>query len=303
MIDLFNWRCTRGNEFNQKGEELIYDVTFTATISDLDERSDWSSSYISRVSKMVETVEFSLEQATLSIGDIKINIDSIDSFDIDFSRCLIDATTLEFPEILYLFRVLSRQKISFDVLYIQPNDYQHDNSKRALGDAISFALSDDGPGPTLLPKYVYPAEDSLVSVALGFEGHRLGSIIQSEEFSYRELVGFIGVPPFKAGWENRTLSNNVEPMRSARLCMETSYRFAAANDPKEMYSQLETSLALAGDSVLHLAPFGTKPSAIAMAWFLINYPRTGVIYDFVRKKKKRSEGTDMVHLWQFEPSS
>jgi hypothetical protein len=27
-----------------------------------------------------------------------------------------------------------------------------------------------------------------------------------------------------------------------------------------------------------------------------------VIYDFVRKKKQRSSGTDLVHLWRYAPT-
>jgi hypothetical protein len=52
---------------------------------------------------------------------------------------------------------------------------------------------------------------------------------------------------------------------------------------------------------LSLIPFGTKPTAIGMAWFAVKHQQeTVVTYDYVKKVSGRSKGIGKVHFAQFE---
>jgi hypothetical protein len=79
---------------------------------------------------------------------------------------------------------------------------------------------------------------------------------------------------------------------------------APANDPLHNYRLLTTILESEAalqraNRRIHVAPTGTKPVALAMAWFAINNKGIGILYDFVRKRKKRSSGVGKAHFWRF----
>ena len=76
----------------------------------------------------------------------------------------------------------------------------------------SYDLSDDGLGIQQVPPYVGFSDNSRLFFFLGFEGHRFGALINSDEFDTSNVTCLIGSPPFKLGWENKTLSNNYKQL-------------------------------------------------------------------------------------------
>lgn len=127
----------------------------------------------------------------------------------------------------------------------------------------------------------------------------------SDAITPRSVIGILGVPPFVLGWEKNTYAKNHNEMSEARKRIEAEFKVIAANDPLQNYDAIKTihkSLSAQdqrGRAKIHLAPIGTKPVALAMCWFAINHKGTGILYDFVKKKVKRSNGVGKVHFWSF----
>lgn len=220
-------------------------------------------------------------------------------------RVLIDSTSLSFPELMHLFLIFERDNQAFDVVYVQPQSYQKDNDEKGLSDVETFSLSDDGLGPKQLQPFVNYSSDIYLTICLGFEGHRFGALIHSEQYNISELSYIVGVPAFKVGWENKTLANNYKVMMDVAAGVETNLKIAPANDPISTYDAIDRAYRSStySEKTFFLAPLGTKPAAIASAAFAVNKKKLVVIYDFVKKKKQRSSGTDLVHLWRFRSVS
>lgn len=136
---------------------------------------------------------------------------------------------------------------------------------------------------------------------LGFEGHRIGSLLQTEELNTDNAICLLGIPGYKLGWEKTTLENNYKQLEVLKNNKNTSFEFAAANDPLKTYDLINVSYkALEYERRnLCLAPFGTKPATLAAAQFAVNHAGIILLYDFVNKKARRSLGTDLVHTWSF----
>ncbi len=310
MIEIQWWRCTDTEQAEKLSAEKmvngkkIYDTAVLSSALLLDERSKWVRQYISNISERITYVNFDRESNLYSINNNEIPIFEIESAPICEGKILIDATSLEVPEIIYTILRLSKNNKNFDVLYVEPAEYQYNNIPS--GDFIkrTYSISEDGPGINLLARFLCSTDDSHIVISLGFEGSRFGSILQSEEFNHSRISGLIGVPPFNAGWERRTYSENALSMDTALSERNAEYPIAGANDPIKSYTILNEIYRAECEKIdtnkpkFHVAPFGTKPVALAMALFAVNNNNIGVIYDFLRKKDNGSKGKGKVHLWR-----
>lgn len=303
MIEIYDWRKSVGSEIDKSKLVELYDIAFTSC-ENLDDRSDWSVEYLKKISKSIVTVEYSHSNISLKFDDVTVPFKEIKSVSYVGKRILIDSTSLSFPEILHLFSIFERDNQKFDVIYVQPESYKKDSEEKYINDVETFSLSDDGIGPKQLQPFVNYSNDIFLTVCLGFEGHRFGALIQSEEYRISELNYVIGVPAFKPGWENKCLSNNYKMMMDVSAGTNTNYKIAPANDPISIYDSIDRAYISSQylGKTFFLAPFGTKPAAVAAANFAVNKKKLVVIYDFVKKKKQRSSGTDLVHLWRFRPT-
>jgi hypothetical protein len=300
VIEIYDWHQSIGENIDILQLNELYDVAFTGC-ENLDDRSDWSSTFLKRVAKKLITVEYSHSTVSLAFDDTVIPYRENKAVSYIGKRVLIDSTSLSFPELMHLFLIFERDKQPFDVVYVQPQAYQKDNDEKGLSDVETFSLSDDGIGPKQLQPFVNYSSDIYLTICLGFEGHRFGALINSEEYNISELSYVLGVPAFKVGWENKTLANNYKVMMDVAAGVETNLKIAPANDPVSIYEAIDRAYRSSTYSkkTFFLAPFGTKPAAIAAAAFAVNKKKLVVIYDFVKKKKQRSSGTDLVHLWRF----
>src|SRR5699024_4044736 len=100
----------------------------------------------------------------------------------------------------------------------------------------------------------------------------------------------LGIPAFKLGWEKLTLANNYKQLDVLRSNKNASFTFAGANDPFKIYELIEQNYHAQEyeGKKLCLAPLGTKPATIAVAQFAANFEKTIVLYDFVKKRERRS---------------
>lgn len=302
MIEIYDWKKEVGTNLLDNNQEKMYDITFSCP-EKFDDRSDWSTSYIAKISKEVIDVSYSHENVSLMLGGNQYSLRNFDSISYPDMHILIDATVFPLPELLHLFSIFEKNNQSFDVLYVQPMEYSKNTDDEGIEKIETYKLSDDGIGPQQLPPFVNYSINSSLFVCLGFEGHRFGALVHSDEYDTSNMTSLIGIPAFKAGWENKALENNFKVMADAGLNASPNYKIAGANDPLSTYeiiSKVYNSACYQGRT-LCLAPFGTKPTAIAAAWFAVNHKNVVMIYDFVQKRKKMSHGTDTVHLWKFRP--
>ncbi|WP_396587733.1 hypothetical protein [Bermanella sp. R86510] len=298
MITISDWKSSLCRDLENGSLAKEYDIAFVGE-QFVDDRSNWASDYLKRIAEEIKSVRFDYNDSALFINSdpIKISTLIIPFLNKDL-KVLIDATTLTFPEILYLFIYLERNKINFDVLYIQPQDYKQ-SSDPSSTEIQPVRLSIDGLGPKPLPPYVQTSRKSSMLVFLGFEGHRLGSISNSDIFGMPEFSCLLGVPGFKAGWENKAIYNNMPYLTQLNV---KSILLSGANDPIYTYNIIERQHQAAkyDRKNLFLAPFGTKPAGIAAANYAVNNPTNlGIIYDFIQGKNGRSEGTGTAHIWKF----
>jgi len=300
MINIHSWISQRADEAESNPHEQKYKVAFT-DVNECDERGGWSSNYIRGIAQQVVSVAYSSSGVTLSIDNVEYSIRDLGDYNIPAGKILIDATSLALPELLHLFGMLNEGKKSFDVIYVQPTEYAKSETSE-LDKVKTFDLSDDGIGIQQIPPYIGYSEKTMIFFFLGWEGHRLGALINSEEFDSRNITCLIGAPPFKVGWENISLSNNYIQLSQISSSPNARFKFSGANDPVKTYEVIEQiyKAAVYERKNLCLAPFGTKPAAIAAAQFAVNKSNVVMLYDFVKKKNKRSSGTDLLHLWEFE---
>ncbi len=300
MIEIQSWSSQLVSEVEPKLNRKKYDATFTY-FGKYDDRSDWTSKYITSISNKIISVSYCPSDVVLFIDRNQYGIRELDDYKVPKGKILIDATTLALPELLHLFGVLNKSKRSFDVLYVQPTNYTESDTS-GIDKIKTFELSDDGLGIQQVPPYIGYSSNSMFFFFLGWEGHRFGALINSDEFDVRDITCLIGIPPFKIGWENTTLSNNYRQLAEINSNTSSRFKFAGANDPVKTYEILEQiyQSATYEKKNICLAPFGTKPATIAAVQFAVNTNNVVMLYDFVKKKNKRSSGTDLLHLWEYE---
>jgi hypothetical protein len=190
--------------------------------------------------------------------------------------------------------------VSFDISYVEPTKYANFASND--DEHSSYVISGDGLGLEFIPQFTCPSmPDRTLIVALGFEGHRFGGVIESEEFVISKAYALGGVPAFNAGMEKKSFKANYKQLNDSNATV----KIAAANDPFENYrvlDKLKDAIRSNFSRILRpivLAPFGTKPTSISMICFAINNESVGVIYDFAKRRKGRTRGIGKAHIWSF----
>lgn len=299
MISMKNWKSIIANDIKLSESNEKYEITFTCT-SKKDEREDWVNNYINTVSKKVIGVSYNPIEIVFNIGDKYFSLGDLSDYSLPEGSVLVDATSLALPELIYLFMIFKSKMKDFDVIYAQPN-YYSSNKSEGVDSIKTFELSDDGFGIQQLPPFIGLTEKSTMMIFLGFEGHRIGALLQTEELNTFEATCLLGIPAFKLGWEKLTLANNHKQLEVLRSNKNANFDFAGANDPLKIYELIEKNYNAQEyeNKRLCLAPLGTKPATIAVAQFAANYEKTIILYDFVQKKERRSLGTDLVHLWEY----
>lgn len=304
-LQIEDWKIQHINEIDKILCDVIaiYDVVYLC--SDFsDDRDNWSRRYFQKIAKKIINVKYDPEYITLRIDATDFKITCLSEYQIPEGRILIDSTSLSLPELIHLFQMFKDKNRGFDVIYAQPSEYKEKDSK-GLSCKIDklYDLSDDGLGMKQIPPFVGLMSNTNVLVNLGFEGHRIGALINSDEFQMdgeSKFYCFLGVPAFKFGWENEVILTNYEQLSKIRE--KITFYYSAANDPIKLYDLITEvyDCAIYEKKKLCLVPLGTKPSTLAFALFIINHPNTILGYDFVKKKPNRSNGVELIHIWTVE---
>lgn len=288
MIQLTRWQSVSLDYLGDTG--LSYEVAFVGKGDD--ERSLAAREFCRKYSSEILCVQFDLDKMTFAVNNAEINYQEFCELIKKISSLIIEATTLEIPEIAYLMLLAKENQIDFDVVYAEPESYTKHK------DTGEFDLSQDGVTTSLLPMFNYPTKQAQVLIALGFEGHRFGALLESEEYATATFTAFLGVPGFKPGMEQDCLKANTQQLKDSLA----EVKIAGASDPLYNYKIIEKIFEAnqIRKKSLICAPFGTKPVAIAMITFAINNKNVSILYDFVKKNQSRSIGVNKIHLWSFQ---
>lgn len=288
-----------------------FDIAFHGQ-ADIDDRSQFSSALTKQGAHASHLVSYNSDTFTLSVGNKSYKTDSIVDLPRDFraSAILIDATTMEFPEIVLLLAAYNSgprgKKPRCAFIYTEPLGYTKRPKEEAISLGAAFNLSSGFKAKNPIPPYtmMFRAGNKARLVAfLGFEGGRLSQILNDEDGQYFEQVTVVfGMPPFQATWDLHSLMANHRLLQRD----DTSVRYCSANNPRAAYHLLlEAHHASAGGLTnrLAVAPFGTKPMAIGTALYCVENPSLHVVYDHPVRLKGRSHGVHRTHLYEVDLNS
>ena len=172
-------------------------------------------------------------------------------------------------------------------------------------EAEDFSLSEGRNSFGALPMYSAPQDISgttqpVLLAPLGFEGSRLGQMLEQDDgATFSEMIGLIGAPALKPGWENRSIYSHLRYFSNVNTRLE----YYSCRNPYQTLELLE-SIRFEADKLI-LAALGTKPSSLACAIFLINNFRKNTrlkmisaIYDFPVASYKRTVGVGKANLYR-----
>ncbi|MGI1986323.1 hypothetical protein [Shewanella glacialipiscicola] len=255
----------------------------------------------------VKAVKYDNLTIELIIDNIRISLRDINEyFRINnFKKIVIDSTSLDFPEILYILHGINLSLIACEIIiiYIEPCDYISRNSD--IKEEEDFPLSENTQNFSALPLFSINnnVQDKSVLIAtLGFESSRLGQVLGEDDGAcYSELQAMLGLPAYKPGWENRSLNKHLNYFSR----IETSLTPYPACNPYEMSKKLTDFYET--HSKIVVTSLGTKPSVIGICLFLVNNishntrkKQIGAVFDFPTKSKDRTNGIGKIYTYHLE---
>lgn len=283
-----------------------FDVAFVGR-DDLDDRSRHSSALSRAVARRHCTVKYNAAAFTLSVDGQVMSVNDLEDLfrSVRAHSILLDATTLEFPEILYVlaaYRMQSpRPRCGF--FYVEPEGYKIKESGTDVVPGSAFDLSNGFKDRSSLPRFTRLLSDTnkahLIAF-LGFEGDRLLRELNSDDgHFYRRVSVVFGIPPFQPNWDLHALMAN----SSLLELQNTNVMYCGANNPLSAYRLLRDAhagIAAGGQNRLVVAPFGTKPTALGVALYCLDNEVLSPIYDHPLRKFNRSYGVKRLHWYEVD---
>lgn len=284
------------------GTNTVYrelsDIAFVG--NPLDERGRHSVALAKDNAKRTLQCRYDHSSFILHLDSDAIRVNDLTDFPriMPATRILVDATTLDFPELLLLTKAyLVRSDLGF--LYIEPQKYTEHTSPAYpktfdLSTRFQAFQAIPGFGPEL-------HADRLAHLAacIGFESTRLRRLLAEDEGHFIDRLGLIfGVPPYQVNWEMQSLLHHADIIGDHGP--RSDILFAAANNPRSTFECLQNLYrALPSDHsrLLMLGAFGTKPASIATALFACTHEDTRVVYDFPTHSQDRTRGVGPIHYF------
>lgn len=134
-------------------------------------------------------------------------------------------------------------------------------------------------GAEIMPAYngIWNSQNrNILITVLGFEGHKLSSIL--EKWTFSEVIPIIGFPAFYPGLQDRTLSANTEVIK--RINAFQNLKYSPSLDPFETYKIMKDICDYYyGSYNVAIAPLGPKPMALASVLLSIEYDLR-IVYAF-----------------------
>lgn len=269
----------------------------------LDDRGTHSCAVSAGAADAVHEVEYDVNRFQLVVGGTAYKASEAARFVADFgsNAVLLDATTLDFPELLLLTQFFIKgQANHIGYLYVEPGGYRE---KLSESDGHAFELSDGyspfHPIPGFTP-VLSPQTPGRLLAFLGFESGRLSRVLSPDESAHiRSWSVAFGVPPFQASWEMHSIMQNIEVLEDAGAQQggKEDVHFVGANDPLAAYDLIASTYAAlqGGSERLVMAPLGTKPATISVALFAATHPGVRLMFDYPLRRTGRTQGVGRVH--------
>ena len=206
------------------------------------------------------------------------------------SPIYLDITGLTHATWAPLVRVCLEAGRAVRVIYLEPETYTvvpgpesgeiYDLSERILGIE---------PIP-LFATLIDPPNDQFCFVALlGFEGVRLGHMLNEVQPESAKIIPVIGVPGFRLQYPFDAYIGNavfLDKCRAAR-----NLRFAKSNCPFSLFYTLEDVSERYPADQIKIGLIGTKPHALGAILFAIaRSDNVEIVYDHVKRKAGRTRG-------------
>lgn len=251
-------------------------------------------------------VSFSKEEYTFKVGEDLYNILELHNFfsQKEYSSILIDSTSLDFPELLYLLKSIDQSSIDphITLIYVEPEEYYNSIDDNQEED---YHLSDRMHPFSSLPLFTVNVQskkdhNTVLTTFLGFENSRLGQVIVNDDAAmFKRLTACISVPAYNSGWENTSLKKHLKYFSIIR----SDLKLYPGSNPYAVYELLD-ELYQHHEKII-IASLGTKPTAIGISIYLINNfskntaeKYIGAIYDFPVKTRGRSKGIGTIYSYE-----
>lgn len=290
----------------EAGEVGTFDVAFYGR-DDLDERSRHSAELARAVARRSYRVRYDPTTFTLSIDDQGFKVNDLEDVFRQFrARSLVlDATTLEFPEILYLLTAYRKQpnRTRCGFFYVEPEGYRQRPETMSVVPGNAFDLSESFLGNLQLPPFTRMLSNhnkAHLVAFLGFEGDRLMRVLDADDGHFYERVSIVfGIPPFQPSWDLHALMANSSLLERPN----TNVMYCGANNPRAAYMLLKDAhVGMVSGPInrLSVAPFGTKPMALGAALFRLDHDILTPIYDHPVRKPNRTFGVHRRHWYEID---
>ncbi len=284
----------------------MFDVAFYGR-DDLDDRSRHSAALARSAARRSYQVRYEPSRFTLTIGECEFKVDALEDVFRRFraQSLVLDATTLEFPEILYLLSAYRMQpkRPRCGFFYVEPEGYRQRPENMEVVPGNAFDLSEAFLGNLQLPPFTRMLSDQhkahLVAF-LGFEGDRLMRVLDADDGHFYQRVSIVfGIPPFQPSWDLHALMANSSLLERPN----TTVMYCGANNPRAAYELLRNAHdgMMAGPiNRLSVAPFGTKPMALGAALFRLEHDVLTPLYDHPVRKANRTYGVHRRHWYEID---
>jgi hypothetical protein len=207
----------------------------------------------------------------------------------------IDLTSLEHRVWAPFVKALVSVGPEVVALYAEPNDYRRSEELPGVYDLSTTRGIEPLPGFAHLSRR--SDDEGHFAPLLGFEGARLGHVLDQEEVEVSRTDPIVGSPGFRPEYPTYTYLENRDFLESGR--MYSRVELARASCPFEAYEALSRIHQRYGKKHLRVAPIGTKPHALGAVLFAIANPAlVELIYDHPVRSKGRTRGSRGVYVYE-----
>lgn len=209
----------------------------------------------------------------------------------------LDITALTHPTWARILAALVAGRAEHYVVYSEPLKYvRHVNPAHGIIYDLSERIEGIAPLPGFA-RFAGPVSDEGNVVALlGFEGARLGYLIERLQVSLNNVVPVVGVPGFVLDHPFESLAGNRDILTSDYVHQRT--RFAKANCPFDAFHQIYSAFEDGAWEYGRVAPIGTKPHGVGAVLYALGRPRAvELVYDHPVRSAKRSQGKGRVCVY------
>lgn len=220
-------------------EKGKFDLAFFGR-EDLDDRSRFSAPLSRSLARRSVHVQYDPLTFVLTVGGEAFRSDDLEDIPRRFpaASIVIDATTMEFPDIaliLRAYRRLAPTQTRCVFIYTEPREYVRRPAVEGHAPGSAFDLSLGFRARNAIPAFMPMLSDhhkAHLVAFLGFEGARLLRVLSDDDgHFYRDVTVVFGIPPFQATWDMHSLLANTRLIDQHA----PSVRFSGANNPRGAY--------------------------------------------------------------------